>query len=116
MDARLEGVPRGAAAVDVPLAALNLSSSPTSKVPWLALRRDEPPYHPVANLLLTRFEDIGSWANLTRVIWPRAQLACDSNVHVKTRDGDYEAFARLHTLDAENRAALALCDTWRFYT
>ena len=37
-------------------------------------------------------------------------------VHVKTRDGDYEAFARLHTLDAENRAALALCDTWRFYT
>ena len=45
-----------------------------------------------------------------RIAW------CDSNVHVKTRDGDYEAFARLHTLDAENRAALALCDTWRFYT
>ena len=44
------------------------------------------------------------------------ELACDSNVHVKTRDGDYEAFARLHILDAENRAALALCDTWRFYT
>jgi len=69
---------------------------------------------PYLNLLITRFEDISSWAEPVRAIWPWLNITCKSDVHRKT-SADYTSFLAMHVLDAENRAAMAKCDTWQLY-
>ena len=75
---------------------------------------------------MTRFEDEtsrpGTWENITRPLWPlwstnggRLECSDPSWRHIK-RDVSYDKFTSMHVIDEQNKASLAGCDTWRFYT